>query len=372
MTCAVPLDLPEPLESLPVPVATFDAQGRWSGLNEAAEQWLNLSSRGVAGHSPDDPSMIPRLRTDPPLGPLIAQATALGEAVLDPHVRFDISDRAGRWTSRHAAVHLRALPGGGVVAAILPERDAEADVPRRAVRSAIGMAEMLAHEIKNPLSGIRGAAQLLSENLGPEDRELTDLIVAESRRIVALLDEVERFGDTSAPLLQPVNIHDILERARRSIRLGELHQDRAAPRIVAEYDPSLPPALADPDRMMQVALNLLRNAVQALEGERRAVDDPRGPGLIRLRTAWDGTVRAADGAALPLQVEVEDDGPGIPESIADQIFQPFVSGRDNGTGLGLALVGKIVAEHGGLIRAESRPGRTVFRLSLKLAAKGAA
>lgn len=360
-------DARDVLEALPIPVATFDARGRFSGLNEAAELWLNLSARGVAGLGASDPALFSRLRVEPELGGLLAQAASAGEAVYH-RVCFEIGDRAGRWSARRAALHLSALPDGGVVVLIRPDPDPDSDAsPRRAARSAIGMAEMLAHEIKNPLAGIRGAAQLLSQGLGAEDRELTDLIVEESRRIVALLDEVERFGDTTLPQLEPVNIHDILDRARRSMALGG-----TAPRIVTEYDPSLPPALVDPGRVMQVVLNLLRNAAEALAREARAPDDPRGPSLIRLRSAYDGEVRAPNGAHLSLQVEVEDNGPGLPEAIADQIFEPFVSGRENGTGLGLALVSKIVTEHGGLIRVDSRPGRTVFRVSLPLAGKGAA
>ena len=365
------LGFPDPgqaLESLPLPVACFDASGRWASLNEAAEQWLNLSSTGVRGLAPEDRALIARLRTRPGLGALVAQAAAADKPVLHPAVRFETSDRADRWTVRQAALHLRALPGGGVVVAILPAAGDDAAMPRRAARSAIGMAEMLAHEIRNPLSGIRGAAQLLAGGLPPEDRELAGLIVAESRRIVALLDEVERFGDTSAPRLQAVNIHDILERARRSILLGRgglLGQGGTGLRIVTDYDPSLPPALADPDRLMQVVLNLLQNAVQALAGG--LAEPPRG--TIRLRTAWDGALRGEGGTALPIQVEVEDDGPGIPPRIADQVFEPFVSGRENGTGLGLALAGKIITDHGGLIRAESRPGRTVLRVSLPQAGR---
>ena len=351
--------VPDPaqaLEWLPRPVACFAACGRWASLNDAAEQWLNLSSTGVRGLAPEDRALIARLRTDPGLGALVAQAAAADEPVLHPSVRFQTSDRADRWTTRQAALHLRGLPGGGVVAAILPATGHDAAMPRRAARSAIGMAEMLAHEIRNPLSGIRGAAQLLAGGLSPEDRELADLIVAESRRIVALLDEVERFGDTSAPRLQAVNVHDILERARRSILLGG-----AKARIATDYDPSLPPALADPVRIMQVMLNLLQNAVQAGAGT--------PPGTIRLRTAWDGALRSEGGTPLPIRIEVEDDGPGIPAHIADQVFEPFVSGRENGTGLGLALAGKIVTDHGGLIRAESRPGRTVLRVSLPQAGR---
>ena len=349
--------------ALPLPAIIFDAAGNWTALNEAAELWLNLSERSVAGLRADDPALATRLRVTPGLAPLLSQA-APEEPAHHPRVAFEISDRAGGWALRRAALHLSALPGGGVVALIQPE-PADTDAGRRAARSAIGMADMLAHEIKNPVAGIRGAAQLLAEGLGPDDRELTDLIVAESRRIVALLEQVERFGDTSPPQRRAVNIHDILDRARRSVELGG-----AAAGIVADYDPSLPPAPIDPDRMMQVVLNLIRNAAEALARDGRSPGDPRGPGLIRVRSAYDGAVRDAAGAALPLQIEIEDDGPGIPEPIADQIFEPFISGRENGTGLGLALAGKIVAEHGGRIRVDSRPGRTVFRVSLPLCREG--
>lgn len=360
-------DAAEVLAALPAPVVSFDASGRWAGLNEAAQLWLNLSTRSVAGLDADDPALLARLRVQPGLGEMLGAACAGGEGALYPRVLFERSDRAGGWTARRGAVRIAALPGGGAAALICPETQSGA--PRGAVRSAIGMAEMLAHEIKNPLAGIRGAAQLLAEGLGHEDRELADLIVDESRRIVALLDQVERFGDTTAPQLRPVNIHDILERARRSIALGG-----AAPRIAADFDPSLPPALIDPGPIMQVVLNLLRNAAEALAGDGAGAGHLASNGgtaapLIRLRSFYDGGVRSDDGAPLPLQVEVEDNGPGIPEAIAGQIFEPFVSGRDNGTGLGLALVGKIVAQHGARVSVDSRPGRTVFRLSLPIAGK---
>lgn len=342
--------------ALPLPAIVFDAAGRFVALNEAAQHWLNLSQRFVAGLAPDDPKLVGRLRADPRLTAALA---ALGE---DPTchaaLRWEIGDRAGGFETRLADLHLAPLRDGAQ--AVLVPAGPSAAPQRRAARSAIGLAEMLAHEIKNPLAGIRGAAQLLAGGLTPEDRELADLIVDESRRIVALLDEVERFGDTTAPALAPVNIHDLLDRARRSVELTGI-----AARIVPDYDPSLPQARADGDRIVQAVLNLLRNAAEALARDGRGPAHPRGAGTIRLRTAYDGTVRHPQGGtALPLQIEIEDDGPGIPEAIADQIFEPFVSGRENGTGLGLALVSKIAADHGALIRVDTRPGRTVFRLSL--------
>jgi two-component system, NtrC family, nitrogen regulation sensor histidine kinase GlnL len=228
---------------------------------------------------------------------------------------------------------------------------------KSAARSAIGMAEMLAHEIKNPLAGISGAAQLLSMNLPPEDQEMTDLIVEETRRIVKLLEQVEQFGNVRPPDRKPVNIHDALDRARKSALVGFA----AHMTIVEDYDPSLPPTLADSDQLMQVFLNLIKNAAEAC----------RTGGTIRLHTFYDLSLRLRrkDGAsaALPLNIEVIDDGPGIKSEIAASIFEPFVSGRENGTGLGLALVSRIISDHEGWISVDSVPGRTAFRVSLPLA-----
>jgi two-component system, NtrC family, nitrogen regulation sensor histidine kinase GlnL len=220
------------------------------------------------------------------------------------------------------------------------------------------MAEMLAHEIKNPLAGISGAAQLLAMGLSPEDQEMTDLIVEETRRIVKLLEQVEQFGNLRPPARRAINLHDALDRARRSALVGF-----GAKMIISEdYDPSLPATFADPDQLMQVFLNLLKNASEAA--------GTKG-GNIRLRTFYDHKLRRrrkdGTGAALPLQVEIIDDGPGIPPDIAADIFEPFVSGRENGTGLGLALVSKIISDHEGWISVDSAPGRTAFRISLPLA-----
>jgi two-component system nitrogen regulation sensor histidine kinase GlnL len=230
---------------------------------------------------------------------------------------------------------------------------------KSAAKSAIGMAEMLAHEIKNPLAGITGAAQLLSMNLPADDLELTDLIVAESRRIVKLLEQVEQFGNLTAPERADVNLHDVLDRARRSALLGF----GAHMKIIEEYDPSLPLAMGDTDQLVQVVLNLLKNASEAAE---------QTGGKIRLRTYFEHSfhLRRADGSgqSLPLQIEVIDDGPGLPENIRGNIFDPFVSGRENGTGLGLALVSKIISDHGGWISVASVPGKTTFRISLPRAA----
>jgi two-component system nitrogen regulation sensor histidine kinase GlnL len=195
-------------------------------------------------------------------------------------------------------------------------------------------------------------------NLPAQDQEMTDLIVDECRRIVKLLEQVEQFGNLQAPDLQPINLHDVLDQARRSAAVGF----GAHMAFVEEYDPSLPHTLADADQLLQVFLNLLKNASEA---------GAQG-GLIRLRTFYDPSLRLrrADGAnaRLPLQVEIIDDGPGLPPDIAHDVFEPFISGRENGTGLGLALVSKLIGDAGGWISVDSVPGRTVFRVSLPLAA----
>ncbi len=229
-----------------------------------------------------------------------------------------------------------------------------------AAKTAIGMAEMLAHEVKNPLAGITGAAQLLAMNLPAQDLEMTDLIVSESKRIVTLLDQVEQFGNLSPPNRTAVNIHDVIERAQKSAQVGFA----AHMRIVPDYDPSLPDTWADADQLIQVMANLLKNASEAAQ---------KSEGEIRIRTSFDNSLRRrrTDGTESPLPIRIEfiDNGPGLPADIADDVFDPFVSGRENGTGLGLALVSKIISEHEGLVAVDSKPGHTIFRISLPTAPK---
>ncbi len=350
---------------LPLPALVLDAWGRVAAMNDAAEVWLNLSRNSTLGRRLEGEKLATRLRLRPSPAPLLARVMASDEALYQPDMRFEIGDRAGGHQTRRGTVHVAPAAGGcgGVSMLIVPEDEAGVIQPCRAIRSAarsaIGMAEMLAHEIRNPLAGIRGAAQIMGMNAAPEDRELAELIVSETHRIVALLDRVERFGDTSAPRLAAVNVHDVLEKVRRSAEVGFA----AGLTIVTDYDPSLPAALADQDQLTQVCLNLVRNAAEAVLGQ--------GCGsTIRLRSFYDHALRlppdetSPGGRPLPLQIEIEDDGPGLPEAIAEQVFEPFVSGRENGTGLGLALVSKIITDHGALIRVQSRPGRTVFRISL--------
>ncbi len=342
--------------SLPMPAFLIGPDDRLVDVNPAAESFLNASVKGVRGAPAFDVLAI-----DGPIDEQVQRARE-DQASL---VMNGVSVGGGSSAPVNCIVQLAPMVHQADHVLLLIEPQALADRLGRslsvksAAKSAIGMAEMLAHEIKNPLAGITGAAQLLSMNLSKEDLELTDLIVSESRRIVQLLEQVEQFGNLRPPVLRAVNIHDLLDRARKSASVGYA----AHMKLVEEYDPSLPPTFVDSDQMLQVFLNLLKNASEAAKGE---------PGTIHIRTFYDMSLRLRrkDGpASLPLNVEIIDDGPGLPPEIASEVFEPFVSGRENGTGLGLALVSKIISDHDGWISVDSVPGRTVFRISLPVAPK---
>lgn len=226
---------------------------------------------------------------------------------------------------------------------------------RSAARSVTGMAAMLAHEIRNPLAGITGAAQLLEMSLGEGERELTGLIQEEASRIGKLVDRVEAFGDLRPAQRKPINIHDVLDRAKRAAGAGYA----AHARFTEEYDPSLPPTAGDPDQLLQIFQNLLKNAAEAI---------PRVGGVIGIATAYRPGVKVTSPGghteSLPLLVTITDNGPGIPDSLIRDIFDPFVSSKVNGSGLGLSLVSKFISDHGGTVVCESRPGRTRFQIRL--------
>ena len=338
--------------SLPVPALLITPGDEILDINPAAEGFFNASAKAVTGMPVWD-----MVAVDYPLEDAFLRARTSETALFVN----DVDVGSGQRAPQKSALQIAPVQGmaGHMLMMISPRelsgRLTQNHSGKSAAKSAIGMAEMLAHEIKNPLAGITGAAQLLSMNLNADELELTDLIVAESRRIVKLLGNVEQFGNLTEPVRDRVNMHDVLDRARRSALLGF----GAHMRIVEDYDPSLPDALADRDQLLQVILNLLKNASEASGGQ---------GGTIRLRSYFEHSfrMRRADGTgqSLPLQIEVIDDGPGLPDHIKGDIFDPFVSGRENGTGLGLALVSKIISEHDGWISVDSVPGKTTFRISL--------
>jgi two-component system nitrogen regulation sensor histidine kinase GlnL len=341
------------LNALPHPVVVIGSDAKIVEANVAAEDFFDMSVMMLRRYSLRD--LVP---FGSPLLALIEQIRQHGGAVNEYKVDLGTPRNPGE---RTVDLHVAPVPERpGQVVIMLQQRTIADKMDRQlthrgAARSVIALAAMLAHEIKNPLSGIRGAAQLLEQSANDEDRALTRLICDEADRIVKLVDRMEVFGDERPVEREPVNIHVVLDHVRRLAQSGFARHIR----FVEDYDPSLPPVLANRDQLIQVFLNLVKNASEALGGQADAE--------IQLTTAFRPGVRLSlpgskTRVSLPLEFCVKDNGPGVSEDLMPHLFDPFVTTKPTGSGLGLALAAKIVGDHGGIIECESQPRRTIFRI----------
>src|ERR1700689_5352997 len=346
------------LNALPHPVIVVSPDGKVVDANVAAEAFFEVSAPLLRRHLLRD--LVP---FGSPLLPLIEQVRRRGAAVNEYKVDLGTPRNPGE---RLVDLHVAPLPERpDHVVVMLQERTIADKMDRQlthrsAARSVIALAAMLAHEIKNPLSGIRGAAQLLEQAASSEDRMLTRLICDEADRIVTLVDRMEVFGDDRPVARGPVNIHSVLDHVKRLAQSGFARNIR----FVEEYDPSLPPVLANQDQLIQVFLNLVKNAAEA-------VVDLGNDAEIQLTTAFRPGVRLSvrgkkSRVPLPLEFCVKDNGPGVPDDLLPNLFDPFVTTKQTGSGLGLAVVAKMVGDHGGIIECESQPRKTTFRVLLPM------
>ena len=351
------------LAALPHPILVVGEAERIVYANQAAEQFFSMSIAVMRRQT-----LREAVGFGCPLVALVDQVRRSGASVNEYGIDIALPRIEG---SRLVDIYAGPVPEqGGLTIVMIQQRSMAQMIERHlthrtAARTVSGMAAVLAHEIKNPLSGIRGAAQLLEPGLGDEDRALAQLICSETDRIRNLVDRMEVFGDERPLQLEPVNIHAVLDHV---CRLAQAGFASSIP-ISAEYDPSLPPVAANRDKLIQAFLNLLKNAAEA-------VSELPEPGRIILRTAFRPGVRmtvpgTTSRVALPLMIEIEDTGIGVPEHIKQQLFDPFVTTKTRGSGLGLALVGKIIRDHGGVIEFESERRHTVFRVLLPLQVAGA-
>lgn len=343
----IPTDL---IESLPEPVLVFkggDVSLAW--MNSAAEYVLRGSLEKLRGA--DIASLAAGFDT---LKDVVEITAKTGETIRGSGLQFRVA------SGRHNDWSYIVFPHQNNIAVMLTAGQnplgLESDkAPGQAV-SMLG--RMLAHELKNPLAGIHGAAQLLESGLShKDDLEITDLIKSEVERIGRLADKMESFGDIENTDFEVFNIHTVL---RKAFLLFQ-STDKTLVTLVENYDPSLPDVLGNPDQLMQVVVNLLANAMDAVKASAHG-------NRIEIRTVYRSGIRKknTDGEllSLPVEIQIIDNGDGISDDLKQRVFQPFVTGKANGQGLGLALVAKIVMAHGGLVELRTGSENTIFSVLL--------
>ncbi len=352
---AIPVEADDVLSALGSATLVIDNSYRLRYANGAAEQLFQTSASGLIGQHLGN-----FLPGDGSVQALLDQVLHEQAPISEYGVTLDTPKTGLRIMSVHAA------PLGERRDAIVLSMQEQTRAlkigqqmeNRHSVRSVTAMAALLAHEVKNPLSGIRGAAQLLEQNATGDDVPLTRLICDEADRIVSLVDRMEVFADDRPLERTAVNIHSVLEHVRRLAENGVAQHVN----FTEHYDPSLPPVYGNRDQLIQVLLNLIKNASEAV---------PETKGEIILTTAYQPGVRlkvagSSNRLQLPLVVTIEDNGPGVPEDLRPHLFDPFVSTKPRGSGLGLALVAKIVADHGGVIEFDTGTRGTTFRIMLPI------
>lgn len=341
------------VNALPDPLLVIDSTDRISFVNLAGEVFFASGARALIGQGLN--AMVP---FDSPLMALVGQVRSRGHSVSE----YGLTIASPRIGVHRVDAQISVVPEDPQYLVVTLREQGIASkldhqlMHRGAARSVSSMAAVLAHEVKNPLSGIRGAAQLIEEGLDSDGKALTRLICEETDRICALVDRMEVFSDPRPVERHPVNIYEVLEHVRKVAQSG-FARDVA---FSEAYDPSLPNVPGDRDQLIQVFLNLMKNAAEAV---------PETGGEITLTTAYRHGVRVAVPGTrqrmnLPLEVCVIDNGEGVPDDLLPHLFEPFVTTKSGGTGLGLALVAKLIGDHGGIIECESTRGRTVFRVLL--------
>jgi len=345
------------LASLPHAVLLLQPGQAIASANPAAEQFLGQSLRRLSGRRLDSILTVADAR-------LIERIDDVETPVSAREVVVSIKDRGTRRIDINVAP-VADWPGWQVLTIHdNTPTDAFGADSGGADNAALRGPEIMAHEIKNPLAGIRGAAQLLARRVDEKDRALTDLITSEVDRIATLIDRMQRLSRKTPPVVEPCNLHESARRAIDVLRVGD--PTSKGPRFEEEFDPSLPAVLGSPDGLVQVMINLLSNAREACAAEKS------GRVIIRTRFASGLQLHATDtgqAVRLPIELRVSDNGPGVPSAMREHIFEPFVTTKKSGQGLGLPLVRKLVRDMSGRISHERDEveGWTHFRVHLPLA-----